>query len=47
MRNIEYFTEAFRALTFAIREPAHKYTDRHDFKERLARQAKGFKKEAK
>jgi hypothetical protein len=40
-------TKAIQALRFAISEPAHKFTDRHDFKERLARQAKGFKKEAK
>jgi hypothetical protein len=40
-------TKAIQALRFAISEPAHKFTDRHDFKERLARQAKGFRKEAK
>jgi hypothetical protein len=40
-------TKAIQALRFAISEPAHKFTDRHDFKERLARQAKGFKKEAR
>jgi hypothetical protein len=40
-------TKAIQALAFAIREPSHRYTDRHELKERLARQAKGFKKEAK
>lgn len=40
-------TRAMQALTFAIREPNHKMVDRHDFKERQARQAKTFKKESK
>jgi hypothetical protein len=46
-RRVYLPTKAILALRFAISEPAHKLTDRHDCKERLARQAKGFKKEAK